>query len=191
MFSNGFPFINSDVVNRVLDIIPHKTYGYAKTRVIDGNDVVFFMEQVKISIPRRFYAVEINDSLLSKLNFTERMILHCIYSRSCNGFVREKHIKALLSEDFPDWTIPYIVKICDEYVIEILYIVYENLKDRDTDKIKRFCADNWNEFCKSYSRMISYWNVYYRNECRKYENYIGRKLFVECFGAKQKMNFAE
>jgi len=93
-----------------------------------------------------------------------------------------------LSVDFPDWSIPYIVKVCDEYVIEILQLVYEELKGKDTEAIKYFCKNNRQAFCKSYNRMISYWNEFYRNDCYRYENYIGSKLFIECFGAKRTMN---
>ena len=116
------------------------------------------------------------------------MILHCIFTRSCDGFVRERHIKALLSEDFTEWAIPYIFKVCDEYVVEILQTVYDNLKDRNTDNFKNFCANNHASFCRSYNRMISYWNEFYRNNCYRYEDYVGRKLFIKCFGAKRTMN---
>jgi hypothetical protein len=101
--------------------------------------------------------------------------------------VREKHIAALLAEkaeNLPDWAIPYIIKVCDEYVVEILQVVYDNLKDRNTDKFKNFCAENEVAFCKSYNRMISYWNEFYRKDCCRYKDYVGRKLFIECFGAR-------
>ncbi|MCL2816900.1 MAG: hypothetical protein FWD39_00745 [Clostridiales bacterium] len=128
------------------------------------------------------------------MSATEKTILHCIYSRSCDGYIREKHVRALLSEEFPAWAIPYIVKVCDEYILEILQVVYENLKERNTDEIKRFCAANREVFCKSYDRMTSYWNEYYRtwneyygHDCYELKNYAGRKLFVECFGATRPM----
>lgn len=35
---------------------------------------------------------------------------------------------------------------------------------------------------KSYSRMISYWNEYYRGYEPDFRKYIGRKLFRECLG---------
>ncbi|MCL2349899.1 MAG: hypothetical protein FWC67_00315 [Defluviitaleaceae bacterium] len=187
VFGNGFPFVDEEIVNRAMSNIPFETYSNIGTRVTNDMDVEYFMNLVRIRFPYRLYAVEIEDSVFSKLEFTERMILHCVYSRSCNGFVREKHITALLAENSPDWTIPYIVKVCDEYVIEILQAVYENLKDRNTNKFKNFCAENWAMFCKSYNRMISYWNEFYRSDYYRYEEYVGRKLFIECFGAKRNM----
>jgi len=30
--------------------------------------------------------------------------------------------------------------------------------------------------------MISYWNEYYRYDCYRFKDYIGKKLYSECFG---------
>ena len=187
MLSNGFPFVNEEIVNRAVSNIPFETYNNIKIRFTNDMNIEYLMGQTKICFPYRLYTAEIKDSILSKLDFTERMVLHCIYSRSCNGFVREKHITALLEENSPDWVMPYVVKVCDEYIVEILQVVYENLKDKNTDKFKSFCAENRATFCRSYNRMISYWNGFYRNDCYRYKDYVGHKLFIECFGAKRTM----
>ena len=205
MFYSGFPYVDNDIVNRVINLIPLKRYYFDNLGVwhkdkplpdvyytsplplVTEDNIEFTLGQHQILFPYRLYAVEIEGSVLSKMNFIERIILHCIYSRSCNGFVREKHITALLAEDFPDWVIPYIIKVCDEYVVEILQVVYDNLKGKNTDKFKNFCAENKVAFCKSYSRMISYWNEFHRNNCYGYKDYVGRKLFIECFGARRNM----
>jgi len=84
--------------------------------------------------------------------------------------------------DYSDWAIPYIVKVCDEYVAEILEMAYRILKEQDTERIKIFCLENVQSFCKSYARMTSYWNEFYRYRYRNFHQYIGRKLFRECFG---------
>ena len=173
-----------------INLIPRKTYNDVRFFASD-NEFVYALSDNTISFPYRIYFKEIEDEIIKNLNDTEKMILHCIYSRSCNGYVREKHIRALLSMDFPEWAIPYIVKICDEYIVEILQMTYNNLKNKNTDAIKSFCIRNWASFCKSYNRMISYWNEFYRNDCYKFEDYIGRKLFIECFGAKRTMNCAK
>jgi hypothetical protein len=134
-------------------------------------------------MPYRVYLFDIGDGIAMKqMDPIEKMVLHCIFSRSCNGHVREKHIKSLVTADFPNWAIPYIVKVCDEYVVEILEVVYDNLKGKNTDPIKAFCADNRLAFCRSYDRMVSYWNEYYRSDCYRFRDYVGRKLFLDCFG---------
>lgn len=174
-------------VRNVVNLIPRKTYDDVSIYV-SKNEETYSLHCDTIIFPYRVYFIEPVNEIVAKLDDSKRLILHCIYSRSCNGYIREKHIKALLSIDFPDWSVPYILKVCDEYVIEILQLVYENLKEKNTEVIKQFCANNWKSFCKSYNRMISYWNEFYRHDCYRFENYIGRKLFIECFGAKRTMN---
>jgi len=184
LFQDGFPNSLRDDVSKVVKLIPRKTY----------NDVgIGFSEQViqyfqdgnVIKFPYRMYYTEISDKIINELNSQQEMILHCIYSRSCDGFVRQRHLRSLLMIDYPDWVIPYIVKLCDEYVMEILEMTYDILKGQDTERIKRFCLENPQSFCKSYARMISYWNEFYRYKVYNFRDYIGRKLFRECFGYSQ------
>ena len=190
MFAKGFPYVNEKIVNYVAAIMPAKTYNNVGAHVSDSY-IDYYLGNAQLSFPYRLYTVEVEEALYIKLESLERMVLNCIYSRSCDGYVREKHIKALLSDDYPDWVIPYIVKVCDEYVVEILQTVYDHLRDVDSTIYKRFCADNRASFCKSYNRMISYWNEFYRDTCFRYEDYVGRKLFIECLGAKRTMNCSE
>lgn len=135
----------------------------------------------KISIPYRIF---VSDKAAFKYSFTpvQRMIYHCIFSRSYDGYVRQKHIEALLCSDTTEWTAPYIIKICDEYVKEILESVYEKLKDKGCEALKDICRINFDYFKKGHSRMISYWNEYYRYDCYRYKDYVGKKLYSECFG---------
>ena len=84
--------------------------------------------------------------------------------------------------DFDFWAIPFIVKLCDEYVVELLELVYDRLHQRDNGDIKRFCDENRAAIKKSYTRMISYWNEYYRNREPHFRGYVGRKVFREILG---------
>lgn len=186
MFSEGFPQSLLSDVKQVIALMPRKTYSNVSIGVseqtisytLSGNDIRF---------PYRVYYQELADEAIKQLNENQQHILHCIYSRSCDGFVRERHIKDILASSYPDWAIPYIFKVCDEYVIEILQSVYDLLKNRESNNIKDFCLENQDSFCKSYNRMISYWNEYYRGDCYRYKNYIGRALFLECFGYTRSM----
>lgn len=139
----------------------------------------------RIKIPYRIY---LNDSLSNytkEFNEIQEIILHCIFSRSYDGYVREKHIGYLLESSLPEWVLPYIIKVCDEYVIQILETVYDVLKERDCAKLREICRLNLDYFKLGYCRMISYWNEYYRGDCYFYKNYIGKKLYDECFGYRK------
>lgn len=178
-FLYGFPKDLREDLGEVLNLIPRRTNG---TLSASDNHIIYLYKNIKIKFPYRIYIKDVPDDKVNGLNEQQRMILHCIYSRSNDGYVRQKHIKALLNIDYCDWAIPYVVKVCDEYVVEILEMVYDILKNQDTDCFKRFCLDNTENFLRGYFRMVSYWNCFYRDRYPRFREYIGRKLYRECFG---------
>ena len=183
---NGFPKNIKSDVETILKIIPKETYNNVNIRTYDDN-ICYNLNGENIVFPYRLYLIDISDDILNNLSEQEKNIVHCLYTRSCDGYVREKHLKSLLNSNYDEWVIPYIVKICDEYVIELLELTYLILKDRDNQKIKQFCIENVEIFCKNYNRMISYWNEFYRVDCYKFKDYIGRKLFRDIFGYNRSM----
>lgn len=181
MFQNAFPARLCNEVSKVVNLIPMKTYSNVSGGISEQN-IQYFLNGETINIPYRIYFLEVPNDILNKLSIEQQMILHCIYSRSCDGFVRQRHLQALLLMEYQEWAIPYIVKVCDEYVMEILEMNYNILKEQNTECIKKFCIENVEIFCKSYARMTSYWNEFYKGKCFYFHDYIGRKLFKECFG---------
>lgn len=184
---DAFPMELKCDVSVVLSLISKKTYNNVEIGETEAGCKYTLLNGQEVTFPYRIYYLDEYDLLSSFMTFEQKMIYHCIFSRSYNGFVREKHIKAILKEDYPEWTIPYILKISDEYVVEILENVYNELKNKDTESIKAFCRLNLQSFLYSHARMISYWNEFYRNKCYHYKNYIGKKLFSECFGYTRNM----
>jgi hypothetical protein len=177
MFLEGFPAELQNDVIIVTEKIPSRTLNNVTT----GN-ISYIFKGNAISFPGWQYFEEVPVNILGGLTHQQANILHFIYSRSCNGYIREKHVKALLeNDDIPQFAVPYIFKVCEEYVVEILDLVYSVLCQRDTTAFKKFCLENRQAFCRSHDRMISYWNEYYRNRY-SFETYIGEKLFRECFG---------
>ena len=186
MFQEGFPnFLRNDVT-KVVGLLPHETYSNV-TIGISEDFFQCYQDNNVIRFPYRIYYLDSPNEVIQNLSVRQKMILHCVYSRSCDGHVRQKHMSSLLQLDFEDWAIPYIVKICDEYVVEILEMIYDTLKEQDTERIKKFCLENIESFCISYNRMISYWNEHYRYNYKSFHQYIGRKLFRECFGYSKSM----
>jgi|GEM_PF-132810 len=183
LLEKGFPKTIAQDVSAVFQIIPKRKKAYG----LSEQFVTYRIQNDEIEIPYRVYWDEPKDEDLESLSPRQLMILHCIYSRSHDGYIRQKHIESIVSGDYPDWAIPYVVKICDEYVVEIIEVVYEHLAETDTERIKKFCAQNYATFCRSYQRMISYWDIYYRQQYPCFKDYIGRKLFIECLGAKRTM----
>lgn len=181
LFVDGFPSNLRYEVTTVVRLIPHETYNNVSIGTSEQT-IKYSSNNALIEFPYRMYFINLSDNDIDKLSSQQKMILHCIYTRSCDGFVRQQHLHSLLLMDYADWAIPYIVKLCDEYIVEILEMTYDILKEQDTERIKIFCLENAESFCKSYCRMISYWNEYYRYRYKNFHKYIGRKLFRECFG---------
>jgi len=147
---------------------------------ISGITAFSLLSDEIIEIPNRVYYKDCND--ITNFTNTQKLIYHCIFSRSCDGFVRENNLQQILNLEYEDWCFPYIVKLADEYVIEILDKIYIHFKNQDCTKLIEFCSLNEKYLNSANSRMISYWNEYYRNQYIKISDYIGKKLFVECFG---------
>lgn len=175
MLQEGFPEKLRDDVNQVAGLIPQYAIEESQQTVeyVQGEQVIKFAY--------RNYYMDISNFYIETLTEQQKMILHCIYSRNSDGYVRQNHLKSLLLMNYEEWAIPYIVKICDEYVVEIIEMTYEILKQQDTELIRIFCIENRAALCKSYSRMTSYWNEYYRKQYSDFQQYIGTKLFKECF----------
>lgn len=149
----------------------------------DNKYFSFKLTNDNVKIPYRYNIFSIPKAIFSKLSINQKKIIYCIQTRSSDGYEREKYIKKILNEDIEEWQIPFIIKLCDDYLIEILEIIYDKLKDRNNTDIKNFCLNNQEEINKTYSRMVSYWNEYYRDI--DFNDYVGNKIFVECLDYKK------
>ena len=97
----------------------------------------------------------------------------CVYTRNHDGFIRERSLVQLLKYPEIKYTsIPYILKLAEEYVLEITEIVLANLP--------RIPDTMWGEFLRENPRWldlmechcISYWDCYYRH--RLYSAFTNR-----------------
>lgn len=181
MFYSAFPSDLRENLNKVIEVIPNNTFN--NVSIATSSDIItYILGNRVVEIPYRMYLLDISSAEYEKLSQLQKQILCCIYTRSCDGYIREKYLRKLLDMPFEQWALPFIVKLCDEYVLEILEIIYDKLKERDNTDIQSFCLRNKVAISKSYARMISYWNEYYRGYEFDLKKYIGRKLFRECLG---------
>ena len=186
MFENGFPNSLRDEVERVISVMREETYNDVSFRVLEGNsanEVYGLSDGTQISFPDRIYCLD-DDSVYAGLSDSEKLIYDCIYTRHCDGRVREKHIRNILAVNFPEWCFPYIMKLSSEYVVEITSVIYDALKERDNSDLWSFSQSNPKMLQLAYRRMVSYWNEFYRTGCPKFADYVGRKLFKECLAAR-------
>lgn len=181
MFYNAFPSALREDLNIVLKCLPTVTIN--NVQITTSDDVIsYILNDNIIEFPYRMYLIDITDTEYGKLNQVQKQILCCIYTRNCDGYIREKYLRKMMDMPFEQWAIPFIVKLCDEYVLEIIEVIYNKLKQRDNTDIRHFCWINKTSINKSYSRMISYWNEYYRGYESNFRKYIGRSLFRDYLG---------
>lgn len=132
------------------------------------------------------YRIQLEEKEVDELTETEKQLLFCIYTRHYDGHIRQKYIKKLLEIELQEWEYPFILSLGEEYVYEILMTLYNNLKTKDNQKLKEFARNNKELLCNGYMKMVNYWNRFYKTKTLNFHNYVGRKLFRECFGYNRK-----
>jgi len=136
-----------------------------------------FVESEKLEIPYRIYFEEPN---IKNLTETELLIFNCLFTRHDNGFIRQKSLEQIvLSNEY--WITPFVVQVLGEYVREILEVVEKNLSDTLLDNIIRFIEENPKFFETTKSRIMSYWNCYYRSRISNKETYVGFRILTKLF----------
>jgi hypothetical protein len=134
--------------------------------------------QEEINIPTRVYVHEKQFTRIHNLPKTQQMILGCMLSRHYDGFVRQKHLENILTVE-ELWVAPYILQLIGEYVVEILNDIYKNLDSINIDFLKHIMSLNPNFWNKTKSRVISYWDCYYRQDYYNKEDYVGMKIIAK------------
>lgn len=182
----GFPQGLQKKFYNVQGKISKQTYNNVSCGIGDEYETYLLLDSSTVTIPARIYFIDDEKAYDELEDKEEKLIYDCIFTRSCDGYVRQRHLRNILADDFPEWCMPYIWKLSAEYVVEILDDIYKGLRTRDNTQFRAFCANNPHMFRCSYTRMVSYWNEYYRCECYRFHDYVGYRLYKECFGYSRK-----
>ncbi|TIN76071.1 MAG: hypothetical protein E5Y29_16680 [Mesorhizobium sp.] len=94
----------------------------------------------------------------------------CLLTRSTDGYLRQKSAKIILPLNEP-WTIPFIVLLLGEYVVEILDDIHLAMPYFDQTAYASFVRQNRQVMRAIRAKATSYWNAYYR------QSYPGRKSY--------------
>lgn len=129
-----------------------------------------------LSIPYRIYFNEPTPEKEKLLTPLQRTILNCFYLRHHNGFVRQRRLEHIVkTTDY--FVIPYTFQLLGEYVIEVLEVLDRHINDKTIGNYIRFINENKKYWQQTESRMISYWNEYYRRpKFPKLTDYIGKQI---------------
>jgi hypothetical protein len=155
--SNSFPVALKQDVEKVLDIV---TFG--KDISISDNFITLNYNKEIIQLPYRIYFDEPSLEKETALTELQKTILHCIFLRHYNGFVRQRRLELLVNNRYY-FIVPFAIQLLGEYVIQILEVLSDNITDQNIDQYARFIQENPKFWQQTESRMISYWNEYYRH----------------------------
>jgi hypothetical protein len=180
---NAFPKSLKSEVEAVLNIIPFNVNHVKLTggqihkvdNLIDNSTQTISLDNQTLVIPYRLCFNEPDSEKESKLTETQKTILDCIYSRHHDGDLRQRSLEKLL-EKYDYWVIPFTIQLLGEYVYEILEVLDKHVSDKTINNYERFTKENPKYWEQTKSRMISYWNKYYRRKFSKLEDYLGWQI---------------
>jgi hypothetical protein len=171
----AFPAELAGDAQAVLAVMPASQF----ESLVDPFTVVVGGQQV--TIPGRLYNDEPSADTVTSLSARQRQLMHCLYSRHCDGRVRQRHLEQLVGSADP-WVVPFVVQLVGEYVLEILVVIRDGLRDLATPGARghlaygTFVADNPAFFARTQRRVVSYWNCYYRAAYASFRDYPGCAL---------------
>lgn len=176
---DAFPYALRQDVEKVIKILPLNDHNilladgqiHKVDELIHPDEQVVLLDNEAIKIPYRLYfnePVADKEKLLTDL---QKIILNCIYLRHHNGFVRQRRLAKLIDKtDY--FIVPFVFQLLGEYVMEILEVLQMHINP-NTDNYIKFINENQKYWSQTESRMISYWNEYYRRPM--YPNYLPPK----------------
>jgi hypothetical protein len=179
----AFPTALSADVKEVLEVLSLNNY---KVKLSDGqvrqidnlihpSELYLTLEQEKLIIPYRLYFNEPDSESEKALTDKQKAILNCIFLRHHNGFLREQRLKQLI-ETKEYWVIPFTIQLLGEYVYEILEVLDKHINEQNLNLYVKFIQENPKYWQQTESRMISYWNEYYRSRFPDLKKYIGLEI---------------
>lgn len=115
-----------------------------------------------LQIPARIYCDEALSEIIASLTETQQRVLHCLYTRHHDGFVRQRHLGFLLASN-EVWTAPFVVQLVGEYVLPIVVQIERELGALHEAHFSAFLMENEAFLRLTSARVRSYWNAYFRS----------------------------
>jgi hypothetical protein len=186
-----FPAVTASDVQAALGIMPLDT-----SRKLDNGEwlrpVDFFSQETRLltwqgtllAIPYRLYVQEPAPQILHRLTTRQQQVLHCLYLRHYDGYLRQRHLEALFAAcaGSPEaFTVPFTFSLVGEYVQEILEVVAANLTPELLASYVALIKQNPLYWQQTRGRVASYWDVYYRRGRRgrsRFRYYVGARLLA-------------
>ena len=181
---DAFPKTLKGDIEAVLSILPFDDNNVKRSgqQIIKVDNLIFpsnltvQLDGELLAIPYRIYFNEPDFEKENKLTDIQKTILNCIYLRHFDGYLRQRRLENLVDKN-EKWITPYTTQLLGEYVFEILQVLDKHINDNTIDNYVKFIRDNPKFWMQTESRMISYWNEYYRRPTfPKLKDYIGKQI---------------
>lgn len=193
-----FPGVEEGDVQAVLDLIPldrPKQLSSGETRWALGlcsKEVRLLTWQgSEVALPYRVYFQAPAPGALQHLTDRQQQVLHCLYLRHHDGYLRQRHLEALfaLSGSLPEeFTTPFTFSLLGEYVQEILEVLEQQLTPALVARYLELICANPLYWQQTQGRVASYWDVYYRIRRRgapRFQHYVGVRILAKLQNAWQ------
>ena len=113
-----------------------------------------------IHIPRRVHLIGLSEAKREE----EHALLpavQCLRTRSTDGYERQAALRHILPLNEP-WSIPFVVLLAGEYVVEIIDDILASLPTLDPEAYIEFVRENRDTMRLLRAKATSYWDRYYR-----------------------------
>lgn len=131
------------------------------------------VESERVIMPSRVYFDEV--SVRTRYSLQQLAILDCLQTRHHDGFVRERAIRRVIELNKP-WSVPFVVQLIAEYVIEILDLIEADWAQIDESLLREFLDANPRFHALVRRRVVSYWSEYHRGRFQLRDSYVGFRL---------------
>ncbi|KAB0332170.1 hypothetical protein LSO07_10990 [Janthinobacterium sp. PLB04] len=135
-------------------------------------------------IPTRTYYDRERLLACARLAGDAGVIALCLGTRHHDGHLREACLKQLLQQERA-WTVPFVVHLCGEYVLEIVERIGAALPAWNAQALARYLRENPAYVATLERRSISYWNCYYRRRHPVWQDYPGRRTMAALLALQQ------
>ncbi|MCC7645577.1 MULTISPECIES: hypothetical protein [unclassified Janthinobacterium] len=130
-----------------------------------------------LRIPVRTYYDSKQLLACMKLAGDAGVIALCLGTRHHDGHVREACARRLLLQERA-WTVPFVVHLCGEYVLEIIEAIGAALPAWNAAALARYLRENPAYVDTLERRSISYWSCYHRGRYPVWGDYPGRRTMA-------------
>ncbi len=120
-----------------------------------------------VFVASRFHFAGLHDHMIADV---VSVAAACLLTRSTDGYLRQRALRRIVSIQEP-WTLPYVVLLLGEYVVEIAQDILKTLPEFDQRLCIRFVQENRPLMRLLRARAASYWNCYYRPDYPEQRDY--------------------